>query len=51
VLRVDRPGGTVTISHAPFPGFMDAMVMPFGLEGGARRVALTPGDLSASASR
>ena len=45
VLKVDQPSSTVTISHDAFPGFMDAMVMPFGLEGGARRVALTPGDL------
>src|SRR5262249_6904232 len=44
VLKIDQPSSTVTISHDAFPGFMDAMVMPFGLENGARRVALTPGD-------
>jgi protein SCO1/2 len=44
VLKVDQPSSTVTISHDAFPGFMDAMVMPFGLENGARRVTLTPGD-------
>jgi protein SCO1/2 len=44
VLRVDRPGDTVTISHDAFPGFMEAMAMPFDLKGAARRVALTPGD-------
>jgi protein SCO1/2 len=44
VLRVDRPGETVTISHDAFPGFMDAMAMPFDLKGAARTTALTPGD-------
>jgi len=44
VLRVDRPGATVTISHEAFPGFMDAMAMPFDLKGSSRAVALTPGD-------
>ena len=37
VLKVDRPGSIVTISHDAFPGFMDAMAMPFDLKGGARR--------------
>ena len=44
VLKVDRPGATVTISHDAFPGFMDAMAMPFDLTGSAARVHLTPGD-------
>ena len=44
VLHVQKPGASVTISHDAFPGFMDAMAMPFDLEGAARRVALTPGD-------
>ena len=44
VLSVDRPGATVTISHDAFPGFMDAMAMPFDLKGSSRAVALTPGD-------
>jgi protein SCO1/2 len=44
VLRFDRPGETVTISHDPFPGFMDAMAMPFDLKGSARSARLTPGD-------
>jgi len=44
ILKIDRPGSTVTISHEPFPGFMDAMAMPFDLKGGAQRVALTAGD-------
>jgi protein SCO1/2 len=44
VLRVDKPADVVTISHQAFPGYMDAMVMPFDLKGSARDVALTPGD-------
>jgi protein SCO1 len=44
VLRVDQPGSVVTISHDAFPGFMDAMAMPFDLKGGARTAKLTPGD-------
>jgi protein SCO1/2 len=44
VLRVDRPSSVVTLSHDAFPGFMDAMAMPFDLKGAARSVALTPGD-------
>jgi protein SCO1/2 len=44
VLKLDRPGSIVTISHDAFPGFMDAMAMPFDLKGSARAAALTPGD-------
>jgi len=44
VLRVDKPGSIVTISHDAFPGFMDAMAMPFDLRGPARETKLTPGD-------
>src|SRR5258708_18859206 len=44
VLRVDRPGAIVTISHDDFPGYMHAMAMPFDLEGPARTATLTPGD-------
>ena len=44
ILKVDRPGSLVTISHDAFPGFMDAMAMPFDLKGSAQRVALTAGD-------
>ena len=36
VLRIDKPGATVTISHDAFPGYMDAMAMPFDLTGSAR---------------
>jgi protein SCO1/2 len=44
VLRVDKPGSTVTISHDAFPGYMDAMAMPFDLKGSARTVKLSSGD-------
>src|SRR5471030_2060850 len=44
VLRVDQPAATVTISHDAFPGYMNAMAMPFDLRGAARRAKLTPGD-------
>jgi protein SCO1/2 len=44
VLKVDQPGSIVTISHDAFPGFMDAMAMPFDLKGAAREVGLKPGD-------
>jgi protein SCO1/2 len=44
VLRVDKPGATVTISHDALPGFMDAMAMPFDLNGQARAAKLMPGD-------
>jgi protein SCO1/2 len=44
VLRVDRPGAVVTISHDALPNFMDAMAMPFDLKGPARQVKLSPGD-------
>ena len=37
VLKVDRATATVTVSHEPIPGYMDAMVMPFA--------ASHPGDL------
>jgi protein SCO1/2 len=44
VLRVNQPGATVTISHDAFPGYMDAMAMPFDLKGSARAAKLTAGD-------
>ena len=44
ILNVDRARSTVTISHDPVPGFMDAMAMPFELKGGARHVPIAPGD-------
>ena len=44
VLRVNEPGAIVTISHDAFPGYMDAMAMPFDLKGEARTATLHPGD-------
>ena len=44
VLGVDRASSLVTISHDAFPGFMDAMAMPFDVRGRAATVALAPGD-------
>jgi len=44
ILKVDRPAATVTISHDAFPGFMDAMVMPFDVKGDARTATLAAGD-------
>jgi protein SCO1 len=44
VLRVDPSSATVTISHDAFPGYMDAMAMPFDLKGSARAATLSPGD-------
>jgi protein SCO1/2 len=44
VLRVNQPAATVTISHDAFPGYMNAMAMPFDLKGSARGAKLTPGD-------
>jgi protein SCO1 len=43
ILRTDKPSSTITISHDAFPGFMDAMVMPFEVRGAARRLELAPG--------
>jgi protein SCO1/2 len=44
VLKVDKPGAIVTVSHDAVAGYMEAMAMPFDLQGSAARVALTPGD-------
>jgi protein SCO1/2 len=43
ILKVDQPA-RVTISHDAFPGYMDAMVMPFDVRGDARREKLVAGD-------
>jgi protein SCO1/2 len=43
VLRHDPAVATVTISHDAFPGFMNAMAMPFDLKGAARTTTLTSG--------
>src|SRR3954463_7660464 len=44
VLRHDPAAATVTISHDAFPGFMNAMAMPFDLKGAARTAKLTSGE-------
>ena len=44
VLGHDPAAATVTISHDAFPGFMNAMTMPFDVRGPARSAKLTPGD-------
>ena len=44
VLKVDRPGAIVTISHDALQGFMEPMAMPFDLRGTARQTKVTPGD-------
>src|SRR5262247_4425125 len=44
VLHTDPSTARVTISHDAFPGFMDAMTMPFAVRGTARSAKLTPGD-------
>ena len=41
---MEKPAATITISHDPFSGFMDAMVMPFDVKGKARETKVTPGD-------
>jgi protein SCO1/2 len=44
VLRVDHAARTVTVSHEPVPGFMDAMVMPFELRQPSEMIDLVAGD-------
>ena len=44
VLRVDHDARTVTVSHEPVPGFMDAMVMPFELRDPSDMTELVAGD-------
>jgi protein SCO1/2 len=44
VLRVDHAARTVTVSHEPVPGFMDAMVMPFELRHSSEITDLVAGD-------
>jgi protein SCO1/2 len=43
ILKVDQPR-RITISHDAFPGYMDAMVMPFDVKGDAGRERLVAGD-------
>lgn len=47
VLRVDPAASSVTVSHEPIPGFMDAMVMPFAVRDRGRLAQVRPGDLIA----
>lgn len=44
VLRVDRPGSTLTVSHDEVPGVMEAMVMPLAVRDAAPLSTLRPGD-------
>jgi protein SCO1/2 len=44
VLRVDHAARTVTVSHEPVPGLMDAMVMPFELRHPSEMADLVAGD-------
>ena len=44
VLRVDHAARTVTVSHEPVPGLMDAMVMPFELRQPSEMTDLVAGD-------
>ncbi len=44
VLKVDRDTATVTVSHEPIPGFMDAMVMPFAASRPGELKDVQPGD-------
>ena len=44
VLRVDHEARTVTVSHEPVQGFMDAMVMPFELRHPSEMNDLVAGD-------
>jgi protein SCO1 len=43
VLGIDRPKGTILVSHRPIPGYMPAMAMPFHVSHGRELDALTPG--------
>lgn len=44
VLKVDSDARTVTVSHEPIAGFMDAMVMPFTASNGEELGDVGPGD-------
>jgi protein SCO1/2 len=44
VLGVDQASRTLTVSHEPIPGLMDAMVMPFTAASPAELQGLQPGD-------
>jgi protein SCO1/2 len=44
VLNVDRAASTLTVSHDPIPGYMDAMVMPFTVRNPTQMADVRPGD-------
>lgn len=44
VLAVDRAASTLTVSHDPIPGYMDAMVMPFTVRNPKQLADVRPGD-------
>jgi len=44
VLRSAPEKREIVVSHAPIPGYMDAMAMPFDLKGSARGARLSAGD-------
>jgi protein SCO1/2 len=43
VLKVDKPGGTMVVSHEKIPGYMEAMAMPFRVREAAALDLLRPG--------
>ena len=44
VLEVDPAASTLTVSHDPMPGYMDAMVMPFTVRNPKQIADVRPGD-------
>jgi protein SCO1/2 len=44
VLKVDPATATLTVSHEPIPGYMDAMVMPFTVRDPDHAAGVRPGD-------
>jgi protein SCO1 len=44
VLKIDSAASTITISHEPIPGYMDAMVMPFTVDDRQQLGDVRPGD-------
>jgi protein SCO1 len=45
VLRVDPKASTLTVSHDPIPGYMEAMVMPFTVRDRRALSGVRPGDV------
>jgi protein SCO1 len=44
VLKIDQASRTLTVSHEPIPGYMDAMVMPFTAVRASEIAGVQPGD-------